>query len=69
MARLLAQKTRRPIAPRFVGLRPGDVRHTWADISKAKRLLKYRAAVYFSQGLSRTVAWFKEHPEVWTPRY
>jgi nucleoside-diphosphate-sugar epimerase len=39
--------------------RLGDVKHTYADISKAKRLLGYTPAVNFDEGLKRTVEWFK----------
>jgi UDP-glucose 4-epimerase len=38
--------------------RPGDVRHTQADLSAAERDLGHRPAVGFEEGLRRTVAWF-----------
>jgi len=38
--------------------RTGDVRHTLADISKAKRLLGYIPAVEFADGLRQTVKFF-----------
>ncbi|MFD0863156.1 SDR family oxidoreductase [Sungkyunkwania multivorans] len=44
--------------------REGDVRHSLADISKAKELLGYRPEVFFEEGLKRTVAWFVENREV-----
>ena len=34
-----------------VDSRPGDVRHTRADITKAQRLLGYRPEVRFEEGL------------------
>ncbi|ARN79958.1 SDR family oxidoreductase [Methylocystis bryophila] len=37
--------------------RPGDVRHSQADISKAKRLLGYEPTHRFAEGLEATVAW------------
>ncbi len=37
--------------------RVGDIRHSVADITKAARLLDYRPAVSFDQGLRRTVEW------------
>jgi nucleoside-diphosphate-sugar epimerase len=40
--------------------RAGDVPHSLADISKARRLLGYEPAVDFREGLRRTVAWFRE---------
>lgn len=39
--------------------RSGDVRHSYADISKAKRLLGYDPKVLFKEGLERTVDWYK----------
>ena len=39
--------------------RPGDVRHTRADISAAAADLGHRPAVDFEEGLRRTVAWFR----------
>jgi nucleoside-diphosphate-sugar epimerase len=38
--------------------REGDVRRTFADIGKARRLLGYRPGVPFKEGLRRTVQWF-----------
>jgi UDP-glucuronate 4-epimerase len=38
--------------------RAGDVRKTWANIGKAKRLLGYKPAVGFEEGLKRTWEWF-----------
>src|SRR5437773_10438616 len=40
-------------------LRQGDVQHTLADVSKAKRLLGYSPLVPFNEGLQRTVDYFK----------
>jgi len=37
----------------------GDVRHTHADISKAKKHLGYKAAINFAAGLKKTVEWWK----------
>jgi len=38
--------------------RVGDVRHTQADISLAKKLLNYEPLVYFEDGLKQTISWF-----------
>jgi UDP-glucose 4-epimerase len=40
--------------------RPGDVRRTWADISKARKLLKYKPKVQFDEGIRKTFNWIKE---------
>ncbi len=39
--------------------RPGEVRHSAADISRARRLLGYRVNVSVPDGLRRTVAWYR----------
>ena len=40
--------------------RAGDVRHTHADISKAKKWLGYQPKIKFENGLQRTIKWFKD---------
>jgi UDP-glucose 4-epimerase len=42
--------------------RPGDVRHTRADIDAARRDLSHTPGVPFEDGLRRTVAWFSATP-------
>ena len=38
-----------------------DMRHTWADISKAKRLLGWEPKVDLEEGIKRTVKWYLEN--------
>ena len=45
------------LAPIYRGARPGDVRDSQADISRATALLGYRPLVSFEEGLSRTIDW------------
>jgi UDP-N-acetylglucosamine 4-epimerase len=40
------------------GFRPGDVRHSLADISKAQRLLGYRPTHRIGEGLREAMAWY-----------
>jgi len=47
------------IAPIFADPRPGDVRHSCADISLARELLGYTPQVGLIEGMSRTLAWLK----------
>lgn len=44
------------LAPRFAPLRPGDVRHAFADPGKAERLLGFRAAVRLEDGIAEVLA-------------
>jgi len=39
---------------------PGDVPYTCADVSKAQKLLGYKAKVPFDEGIRRTAKWYKE---------
>ncbi len=48
------------IKPSYEDPRPGDIKHSYADISKARKMLKYEPTVSFSVGLSETVHWYRE---------
>jgi UDP-N-acetylglucosamine/UDP-N-acetyl-alpha-D-glucosaminouronate 4-epimerase len=39
--------------------RPGDVKHSLADISLAEQCLGYKPKVAFEEGLARTVEWYR----------
>lgn len=43
---------------------PGDMLHTYADISKAKRLLGWEPQVSMAEGLAEFVRWHQEYSEV-----
>jgi UDP-glucuronate 4-epimerase len=45
-------------------MQPGDVMVTYADISKAKRILKYKPKISLDKGIGKFVGWFKEYYEV-----
>ena len=40
--------------------RVGDIKHSLADIDKAKKILGYTAGVHFREGVERTVAWYRK---------
>jgi nucleoside-diphosphate-sugar epimerase len=40
--------------------RPGDVRHSHADISKAEELLGYEPQIGFKMGLENTIEFYRE---------
>jgi len=54
LGRILKKKPR----PFFEPPRPGDVKHSLADISRARDLLGFEPKVSFADGLRRTVSWF-----------
>jgi len=41
--------------------RPGDVRHSVADISKAKRLINYSPTITIKEGLEHVLNWYRKH--------
>jgi UDP-glucose 4-epimerase len=47
----------------YAAERGGDVKHSLADISRAKECFGYEPIVDFSQGIARTVAWYKAAAE------
>lgn len=47
------------IEPVFDGARPGDIRHSRADIDTAVELLDFSPVVDFETGLARTVEWYR----------
>lgn len=46
--------------PIYAEPRPGDIKHSFADISQARKVLGFEPAVSFRQGLKKTVAWYKK---------
>jgi len=48
------------IDPVYADPRPGDVKHSQADISRAKELLKYEPEISFKEGLEKTVEWYRK---------
>jgi UDP-N-acetylglucosamine 4-epimerase len=48
------------LAPKYGPERKGDVKHSLADISKAKELLAYNPSVSIKQGLKTTFEWYRQ---------
>jgi len=44
---------------RMLGMQPGDVKKTYAGISKAKKLLGFSPSTKIEEGVSRFVKWYK----------
>lgn len=49
---------------KFAPERPGDVKHSLADISKAGKHLGYKPLVSFEEGLKKTVDWYRSQMEM-----
>lgn len=49
------------IEPKFGPDRAGDIKHSNADITKAKRLLGYDGQWSFEQGIAEAIEWYREN--------
>ncbi len=48
------------VKPEYVDPRKGDIKHSFANISKAKDLLGYAPKVLFREGLEKSIEWYKK---------
>jgi len=51
--------------PVYTKPRPGDVKHSLADITKSKKLLNYIVETDFRTGLRKTIDWFLTNRDYW----
>jgi UDP-glucose 4-epimerase len=56
----IGEATGQPVEPAFGPARLGDIVHSQADISLARKALGYEPIVPFHEGIARTVAWYRE---------
>ncbi|MDR7521401.1 MAG: SDR family oxidoreductase [Armatimonadota bacterium] len=63
VADLIERLVGRRVPRQHVAPRRGDVRHTLADISRARAVLGYEPQVPFAEGLARTVTFFAHQTE------
>lgn len=47
------------IKARFDEARPGDIKHSFADVSKVERVLGIKPTIGFREGLEKTIAFYK----------
>jgi len=59
LADIIAGILKSAAKPSYDKERPGDVRHSFADISKAKKAFQYSASIELEEGIIRTIDWFK----------
>jgi UDP-glucuronate 4-epimerase len=48
----------------MVGMQKGDVRRTWADIKKAKKLLSWQPETNIEEGIGKFVEWHRKYYKV-----
>ena len=49
------------IKPMYEPSRPGDVKHSLADITVAKKLLGFKPVMSFKEGLKKAIDWYREN--------
>lgn len=57
----LAKALNKEIKPLFGSERKGDIKHSNADISKAREMLKYEPNWSFEKGIKEAIKWYKEN--------
>jgi UDP-glucose 4-epimerase len=60
----IARVLGRSIEPRYEASRPGDVRHSMADTTRARHDLGYEPVIAFEEGLARTIGHYVEASEM-----
>ena len=49
------------VKPIYTDPRPGDVKHSLADITLAQNLLGFKPTMLFQQGLRLAIDWYREN--------
>lgn len=57
----LCKALNKNVEPNFGPDRPGDIKHSNADISKARKLLGYEPDYDFAKGIALAIDWYKEY--------
>ena len=56
---MVNELTGKDIRPVHTSPRPGDVKHSLADISLAKKTIGYQPTVTFKEGLAKSIDWYR----------
>lgn len=59
LLKLINQTLDREVEATYVDMRPGEIMHSLADISKARKLIGYTPCVTQNDGLLRTINWYR----------
>ena len=49
------------LKPVYAPPRQGDIKHSFADVSLAKKIIGYESKVSFDEGIRRAIDWYKEN--------
>ncbi len=59
LVKTLHDLTNVKIDPDYTDARPGDIRHSYADVSKALNVLQFKSEVSVVDGLRSTIDWYR----------
>ncbi|MGB2862418.1 MAG: GDP-mannose 4,6-dehydratase, partial [Sedimentisphaerales bacterium] len=49
------------VKPQYTPPRPGDVKHSLADITAAQKLINFKPSVSFQVGLKKAIDWYRDN--------
>jgi UDP-glucose 4-epimerase len=49
------------VKPKYTDPRPGDVKHSLADITAAKNLIGFKPLIQFEDGLQKAINWYRDN--------
>ena len=64
LARAIARAAGKPFRVEHLPPRPGDLLHSWADVTRARQELEFSAKTTLEDGLRITLDWFKPQERV-----
>ncbi len=59
--RLINENLGTNVAPNYVDPRPGDIKHSWADIQLAQQVIGYKPITGFAAGLKLAIDWYSKN--------
>jgi len=61
---LIEARLGRQAEKKIVPMQPGDLAATWADITKAEKLLSFKPQISLEQGINKFIGWYKKYHKV-----
>jgi len=58
---MINQQLGKNVKPTYAPARPGDVKHSLADITLARELIAFEPVVQFKDGLQRAIDWYRKN--------
>ena len=60
---LINKSLNKNVKPIYTDPRPGDVKHSLADITAAANLIGFKPVVSFEEGLQKAIGWYSKNSE------